>query len=158
VIDGERSVQVLSWQQAQALFPSAVESLTSYHCSERLHKVGAWQSGAHPERQREWCEAALARLFNGEVHGVIGGVQRMKPTDAKTAEAITKLIAYLQRHQARLDSRFARKGGNSTGYGGIESANTCICHVRLECSGAWRDRDQRHPHAGPALRQIPWHF
>ena len=72
-------------------------------CSERLHKVAALQYGAHPERQREWCEAALARLFWGEVHGVIWGLQRMQPTDAHAAEAIGKLIRYLQRHQERRD-------------------------------------------------------
>jgi hypothetical protein len=131
--DGARWI----WKQAQALFPSAVEILDYYHCSERLHKVAALQYGAHPERQQEWCEAALARLFYGEVHGVIWGLQRMKPTDAQAAEEITKLIPYLQRHQERLDYRFARKGGYPMGSGGIESANKFICHVRLKRSGAW---------------------
>jgi hypothetical protein len=133
IADGARWI----WNQAQVLFPFAVEILDDYHCSERLHKVAAWQYGVHPERQREWCEAALARLFYGEVHGVIWGLQRMQPTDAQAAEEIRKLIAYLQRHQARVDYRFARKGGYPMGSGGIESANKFICHVRLKRSGAW---------------------
>jgi hypothetical protein len=133
IADGARWI----WKQAQALFPSAVEILDYYHCSERLHKVAALQYGAQPERQREWCEAALARLFYGEVHGVIWGLQRMKPTAAQAAEEITKLIPYLQRHQERLDYRLARKGGYPMGSGGIESANKFICHVRLKRSGAW---------------------
>jgi Uncharacterised protein family (UPF0236) len=131
--DGARWI----WKQARALFPSAVEILDYYHCSEHLYKVAALQYGAHPERPREWCEAALARLFYGEVHGVIWGLQRMKPTDAPAAQEIAKLIAYLQRHQERLDYRFARKGGYPMGSGGIESANKFICHVRLKRSGAW---------------------
>ena len=125
------------WKQAQALFPSAAEILDDSHGSERLHKVAALQYGAQPERQREGCEAALARLFYGEVHGVIWGLQRMQPTDARAAEEIAKLIPYLQRHQERLDYRFARKGGYPMGSGGIESANKFICHVRLKRSGAW---------------------
>jgi hypothetical protein len=133
IADGARWI----WKQVQALFPAAVEILDYYHCSERLHKVAALQDGAHPERQREWCEAALARLYYGEVHGVIWGLQRMKPADAQAAEEISKLIAYLQRHQERLDYRFARKGGYPMGSGGIESANKFICHVRLKRSGAW---------------------
>ncbi len=133
IADGARWI----WKQAQALFPAAVEILDYYHGSERLHKVAALQYGAAPERQREWCEAALARLFYGEVHGVIWGLQRMKPTDARAAEEIAKLIPYLQRHQERLDYRFARKGGYPLGSGGIESANKFICHVRLKRSGAW---------------------
>jgi hypothetical protein len=104
---------------------------------ERLHKVAALQYGAHSERQRAWGEAALARLFYGEVHGVIWGLQRMKAMDAPAAQEITTLIAYLQRHQERLDDRFARKGGYPMGSGGIESANTFICHVHLKRSGAW---------------------
>jgi len=133
IADGARWI----WKQAQALFPSAVEMLDYYHCSEHLYKVAALQYGAHPERQREWCEAALARLFWSEVHGVIWGLQRMKPTDTHAAEEIGKLIRYLQRHQERLDYRFARKGGYPMGSGGIESANKFICHVRLKRSGAW---------------------
>jgi hypothetical protein len=133
IADGARWI----WKQAQALFPSAVEILDYYHCSERLHKVAALQYGAHPERQHEWCEAALARLFYGEVHGVIWGLQRMKPADAQAAKEIDTLIGYLQQHQKRLDYRFARQGGYPMGSGGIESANKFICHVRLKRSGAW---------------------
>jgi peptidyl-tRNA hydrolase len=133
IADGARWI----WTQAQALFPAAVEILDDYHCRERLHKVAALQYGAQPERQREWCEAALARLFYGEVHGVIWGLQRMQPADAQAAEEIRQLMAYLQRHQERLDYRFARKGGYPMGSGGIESANKFICHVRLKRSGAW---------------------
>jgi hypothetical protein len=127
------------WKQTQALFPSAVEILDDYHCRERLHQVAALQYGAHPERQRYWCEAALARLVYGDVHGVIWGLQRMKATDAPAAQEIATRIADLQRHQERLDDRFARKGGSPMGSGGSESANKCICHVRLKRSGAWWD-------------------
>jgi hypothetical protein len=133
IADGARWI----WKLAQALFPSAVEILDDDQCSEHLHQVATLQYGAHPEHQREWCEAALAWLFWGEVHGVIWGLQRMKPTDAHAAEEIGKLIRYLQRHQERVDYRFARKGGYPLGSGGIESANTFICHVRLKRSGAW---------------------
>jgi hypothetical protein len=125
------------WKQAQALFPSAVEILDYHHCSEHLHRVAVLPYGAPPERPQEWYEAALARLFWGEVHGGIGGLQRMKPTDAQATEEIDRLLRYLQRHQERLDYRFARKGGYPMGSGGIESANTFICHGRLKRSGAW---------------------
>jgi hypothetical protein len=133
VADGARWI----WKQAQALFPSAVEMLDDDHCREPLHKIAVLQYGANPDRQRPWDEAALARLFDGEVHGVIWGLQRMQPIDPQAAEEIAKLIAYLQRHQERLDDRFARKGGYPMGSGGIESANKFICHVRLKRSGAW---------------------
>jgi hypothetical protein len=71
------------------------------------------------------------------VHGVIWGLQRIKPTDAQAAAEIGKLIRYLQRHEERLDYRVARTGGYPLGSGGIESANKFICHVRLKRSEAW---------------------
>jgi Uncharacterised protein family (UPF0236) len=125
------------WKQAHMLFPAAVEILDYYHCCEHLHQVAVLQYGDHPERQSEWYEATLARLFWGEVDGVIWGLQRMKPRDAQAAVAIAKLLSYLQRHRKRVNYRFARKGGYPIGSGGIESANKAICHVRLKRSGAW---------------------
>ena len=100
----------------------------------------------------------MARLCWGEVHGVIWGLQRMKPADAQAADEIDKLIRYLQRHQERLDYRFARKAGYPIGRGGIESATKFICHVRLKRSGAWWDCDQRQSDAGLTLRQIQRHL
>ena len=79
----------------------------------------------------------ILRRFYGEVHGVIWGLQRLKPTDAQAAQELATLLAYLQRHQERLDYRFARKGGYPMGSGGIELANKFIGHVRLKRSGAW---------------------
>jgi hypothetical protein len=142
------------WKQVQVLFPSAVEIVDYDHCCEHLSKVATLPYGDHPERQQEWYQATVARLFWGEGHGVIWGWQRMKPTDAQAAEEITKLMGYLQRHQERLDDRFARQGGYPMGSGGIESANKCICHMRLKRSGAWWDCDECQPDAGPTVREI----
>jgi hypothetical protein len=125
------------WKQVQALCPSAVEILDYDHGCEPLHKVATRPYGDHPERQQAWYEAAVARLFWGEVHGVIWGWQRMKPTEAQAAEEITQLMGDLQRHHERLDTRFARTGGYPMGSGGIASANQFICQVRLKRSGAW---------------------
>ena len=61
----------------------------------------------------------------------------MNATTAQAAEESDRLIRYLQRHQERLDYRYARKGGYPIGSGGIESANKFIGHVRLKRSGAW---------------------
>jgi hypothetical protein len=127
------------WRQVHALFPAAVEALDYSQYCEHLHQVAALQYGEQPERQQEWCEAAVARLFWGEVDGVIWGLQRMQPKEAPACEALDKLRGYLPRHQQRLDDRFARKGGDPIGSGGIESAKKFICHVRLKRSGAWWD-------------------
>ncbi|HDN80138.1 MAG TPA: ISKra4 family transposase [Chloroflexi bacterium] len=125
------------WKFVKALFPLAVQVLDYYHCSEHLHKVASVQFGDNPEKQTEWMEATVARLFCGEVQGVIGDLQRMKARDAQAAEEIRKLIGYLTNNQGRVDYGFARKGGYPIGSGGIESAHKFIGHVRLKRSGAW---------------------
>jgi hypothetical protein len=60
-----------SWKQVRALLPSAVELLDYDHCCEQLSKVAGLQDRDHPERPYACCEAAVARLFWGEVPGVI---------------------------------------------------------------------------------------
>lgn len=133
VADGAKWI----WKQVKALFPSAVQVLDYYHCSEHLHKAASVQFGDNPEKQTEWMESTIARLFCGEVRSVIDGLQRMKARDAQAAEEIRKLIGYLTSNQGRVDYGFARKGGYPIGSGGIESANKFISHIRLKRSGAW---------------------
>ncbi|MBI3303372.1 MAG: ISKra4 family transposase [Deltaproteobacteria bacterium] len=59
------------WQGVQQLFPMAVEILDYYHCTEHVHTVAAAQYGERPEQALEWVETTMARLFAGEVDGVI---------------------------------------------------------------------------------------
>ncbi|MFQ5796904.1 MAG: ISKra4 family transposase [Candidatus Bipolaricaulia bacterium] len=125
------------WKQVNALFPSAVQVLDYYHCSEHLHHVAAAQFGDQPEQAAEWMEATVARLFFGEVDGIINDLERVEVQDEQAAEEIRKLIGYLGNNQERVDYGFARKGGYPIGSGGIESANKFISHVRLKRSGAW---------------------
>lgn len=125
------------WKQVQAMFPSAVQILDYYHCSEHLHRVAALQFAHHPEHQTEWVEATLARLFAGEVEQVLVDLHSMKARHSQAAEVIRQLIGYLANHQDRVSYGFFRKGGYPIGSGGIESAHKTIGHVRLKRSGAW---------------------
>jgi len=125
------------WKHVKTLFPSAVQVLDYYHCSGHLYKVAVVQFGDNPERQAEWMETTVTRLFCGEVQAVITGLQHMGAKDAQAADEIRKLTEYLTNHQGRVDYGFARKGGYPIGSGGIESAHKFIGHVRLKRSGAW---------------------
>ena len=133
VADGAKWI----WKHVEALFPSAVQVLDYYHCSEHLHKVASMQFGHNPEQQTEWMEASIARLFCGAVQAVIESLQHMAARNAQAAEEIRKLIGYLTNNRERVDYGFARRGGYPLGSGGIESAHKFIGHVRLKRSGAW---------------------
>ena len=125
------------WHGVAQLFPTARAILAYYHCSQHIHAVAALHYGAGAAAALEWVEATMARLFAGEVDGVIWGLQRMRPATATTAAAIDKLIGYLREHSHRLNYGAQRKGGYPLGSGGIEAANKFICHARLKRSGAW---------------------
>jgi hypothetical protein len=125
------------WNGVQQLFPTAQEILDYYHCAEHIHTVAEVQYGEQPQRALEWVEATMARLFAGEVEGVIWGLQRMRPATPEAAAAIDDLITYLQNNRTRIHYSSQRRAGYPLGSGGIESANKFICHVRLKRSGAW---------------------
>jgi mannose/cellobiose epimerase-like protein (N-acyl-D-glucosamine 2-epimerase family) len=61
----------------------------------------------------------------------------MQPTSEDAAKAIDNCWSHLRKHRARTHDGTFRRGGYPLGSGGIESSNTCICHVRLKRSGAW---------------------
>lgn len=125
------------WQGVQQVFPTAEMILDYYHCAEHVPQVAALHYGEQPEQALEWVEATIARLFAGEVAGVLWGLQRMRPASAQAAAAIDDLIVYLQNNRSRINYRSQRKAGYPLGSGGIESANKFICQVRLKRSGAW---------------------
>ena len=125
------------WNGVARLFPTAREILDYYHCSQHVHTVAELQYGAEAGLALEWVEATMARLFTGEVDGVLWGLQRLRPAVAPAAAAIDKLLAYLRQHQHRLHYGAQRRAGYPLSSGGIESANKFICHTRLKRSGAW---------------------
>ena len=133
VADGAQGI----WQGVQQLFPAAEAILDYYHCAEHIHQVAAVHYGEQPGQALEWVEATMARLFAGEVAGVMWGLQRLQPASPQAATAIDDLIVYLQHNQGRINYRSQHRAGYPLGSGGIESANKFICQVRLKRSGAW---------------------
>jgi hypothetical protein len=131
--DGARWI----WKRIKTLFPNAKEVLDYYHCSEHIHGIAQAQYGDQPDKALEWVEATMARLFWGEIAGVIWGLQRMQPCNQEAATQIKKGLDYLENNKERMDYGSLRKGGYPLGSGGIESAHRFICHVRLKRSGAW---------------------
>lgn len=133
VADGAKWI----WKQVEEIFPSAKEILDYYHCSEHLGKVAAAQFAGFPENEREWMEAASARLFCGEVDRVVRCLERMKPKNEEAGKEINKLANYLRENQNRIDYQAVKRCGYPIGSGGIESSNKLISQVRLKRSGAW---------------------
>jgi hypothetical protein len=136
--DGAKGI----WKQANALFPTAVQILDSYHGREHVHTVGGLQCGDDAEQEQAWVEARMARLFWGYVDWAIEGLEALQPRDSQAAEEIRKLLGFLRNSAGRLHDRRARKGGYPIGSGGIEASHKCISPVRLKRSGAWWSIEQ----------------
>jgi hypothetical protein len=65
------------------------------------------------------------------------GLRRMHPTSEEARKAIDNCWVSLNDHRGRTNYGTFRRGGYPLGSGGMESSNTCVCHVRLKRSGAW---------------------
>ena len=68
---------------------------------------------------------------------MLGGLRRMQPTSADALKAMDNCWVSLNGHRSRTHYQTFRRGGYPLGSGGMESANTFICHGRLKRSGAW---------------------
>jgi hypothetical protein len=131
------------WKHVQALVPDACQGLDSLHGSEYLHRVASAHYG-HTLHALEWVEATLTRWYQGQVGAVRGGLRRRQPASDEAAKALDNCWGHLNAHRGRTHDGTLRRGGYPLGSGGMESSNTCICHVRLKRSGAWWYEDRSH--------------
>ncbi len=89
------------------------------------------------EEKVEWVEAAITRLYCGEIDGVLQGLEDLDPKDSDADKEKKKTLGYLRKNKDRIDYPQERKAGYPTGSGGIESSNKYISNIRLKRSGAW---------------------
>jgi len=132
VADGARWI----WKVVQEVFPTAREILDYYHCSERVHGIALAQWGASAEGV-EWVEGTLARLFDGEVEGVVKSLRALKPRNEEARKLMESCAGYLEANAGRVHYHADRRGGYPIGSGAIESAHRFICQGRLKRPGAW---------------------
>lgn len=124
------------WTHLKEAFPTGVEILNYYHCSEHIHKMAQLQF-TEQNQQALWIESTMAKLNFGEVESVVAGLQRMKASNSHAEDEIRKLISYLKTNSHRIDYKSFKRRQLPRGSGAIESANKFICHVRMKRSGAW---------------------
>jgi hypothetical protein len=125
------------WDVCRELFPEGDEILDYYHCAEHVYKTARAQYGEGTLEAQEWAEATLTRLSLNELGAVVGGLLRMKPRTPEAEEAMRALSICLEGQRERVGDDELRRRGLPRGSGGVESANTLMCHVRRKRSGAW---------------------
>jgi hypothetical protein len=125
------------WDRITQLFPTARQILDYYPCFQYLQRVAALQYEDAPEQALAWAEATMARLFVGEVAGVLRHLEQLQAERQAAGAAIANLRDYLHTHRHRLGYGSQRRAGYPLGSGGSEAAHKFICHARLNRSGAW---------------------
>jgi hypothetical protein len=125
------------WNRIKEVYPDAKKVLDYYHCSEYLHDVASAQYGKNTQKNREWVESMLTRLFLNKPDQVISEIERMKASSESAEEEIDKTVRYLNERKEMIKYGSFRRGGYHIGSGGIESSNKFISNVRLKRSGAW---------------------
>src|SRR5262249_3432954 len=101
-----------------------------------LHKVARAQDG-QTVQALEGVEATVTRWSMGKMGSVLGGLRRRQPTSHDACKGMDNCWGSLNAHRGRTAYGRVRRGGSPLGSGGMESANKCICQVRLKRSGAW---------------------
>jgi hypothetical protein len=133
------------WDRITQLFPTARQILEYSHCAQSLQRVAALQYEDAPEQAGEWAEATRARLFVGEVAGVLRDLEQLQPESKAAGAALANLQDYLHPHRHRLGYSSQRRAGYPLGSGGIEAAHKFISHARLNRSGAgWYQSASNH--------------
>lgn len=79
----------------------------------------------------------MPRLSLGKGGAVLGGWRRRQAQSDDADKAMAHGWDSLNEHRGRTAYQKLRRGGYPLGRGGVESSNTCLCHVRLKRSGAW---------------------
>jgi len=125
------------WNAMVTHFPQSKQILDFYHGFEHLHTVARAHYGEGSQQGREWAEATMIRLCEGEYQRVIANLGRMKPRTPTAKEEIRKLIGYLNNHGPKMNYFEDLSNGYPLGSGAMESANKFISHTRLKRSGAW---------------------
>jgi hypothetical protein len=77
------------------------------------------------------------RLCGGKVESVLSGLRRMPSQSEDAAKTLAHCWGCLDTHRAHTASTRSVEVALRCTVGGIESSHKCICHVRLQRSGAW---------------------
>jgi hypothetical protein len=123
------------WGLAAEHFPGAIEIVDLYHARAHLTDLSKLVYGVASAKAKEWSTARLAQLDEGEVESLLVSLRRLRPTAAKTQEAVRQAIGYFNGNRERMRYAKFRHQGLFVGSGVIEAGCKTIVGYRLKQSG-----------------------
>jgi len=120
------------------VFPEAQAVLDYYHLKENTMRYCQVRHAYDDNSAGILCEGYMVRIREGDVTGVIWGLQRTNFETQEEEKARDKFITYLKNHEKMFDYPQFLRNGLPIGSGAMESANKNVCHKRLKlCGCSW---------------------
>jgi hypothetical protein len=138
VTDGARSIRLL----LEGLFgPSVRVILDWYHLAKKVYQLLSMVAHTKDERER-MQERVLGFLWRG---GVREALSCLREVSARRVEALSELVAYLERHASEIiDYERRAKAGKVIGSGRMEKAVDQAVGMRQKKKGmSWSDTGSR---------------
>jgi hypothetical protein len=123
------------WNLAQDRFPEAVQRLDLYHAKQHLWAVAAALHGEGTPEAKKWIQPLEEQLESGEALEMIRQLEELLPgLETRLQEKVQKEVDYFLNNAQRMDYAEAKKRGEPSGSGAIES--TCGQYQRrFKCTG-----------------------
>lgn len=125
------------WNVAEALLPDAHQVLDWWHVAEHVAECGRALLDDDGLRSA-WCRRVEDHVWNGELDYILFELEACVSEaglQGTEAEAIQRLVAYLESHEDRLNYAVFREVGFPIGSGFVESAHRHVLHARMKRSG-----------------------
>jgi hypothetical protein len=120
------------WKIAEEHFPDALQIVDLYHARQKMAELAKL---AVSSDWKAWTEARYRELDQGRVEILLGGLMRLKTSQADVQAAIDKTIHYFQTNAERMRYAQFRRQRLFVGSGVVEAGCKTIVGQRLKCSG-----------------------
>jgi hypothetical protein len=121
------------WGMAALHFPMAVQVVDYYHAAEHLWELAKCLFSDEAKRTT-WVDDMKARLWDGDVEGVLEGMKSMRLASVKK-EARDRVAVYFETNKDRMRYADFRSQGLFIGSGVIEAGCKSLVAQRLKRSG-----------------------
>jgi hypothetical protein len=112
-----------------------VEIVDWYHATQHVWTVGRALYGESTQATREWVEARLKQLWEGDFDAMLKEFKAAVAFRSSATETVTDECAYFETNRARMRYAEFRAGGYQIGSGSVESACKRVVAARLKQAG-----------------------
>ena len=133
----------------QTNFPKARQIVDWAHASGYLHKAGKVVWGEVAPEGKQWVQARLDELWNGQVEKVLEQVHKLDLHPDEWSEDVGNIPGYFEANVDRMRYDQYRASGYPIGSGTVESGANNVVHARMNRPG--RGWARKHANAMLAL-------